>query len=312
MTTQPGSTSPINLRGAVDLSGMKKAATQPASSSAPTGGAGSSWVVDVSEANLQSVVEQSLQVPVVFLLWSPQSDSCTQLAATMERLTRATNGKILLAKVNIQEDPRMAQAFNAQAVPMVLAIVKGQQVPLFQGPAPEEQVAELFNQLLQMAAQNGVTGTLPPETDQPAAANEPAPLPPLHAKAQAALQENDLETAAAAYAQAVKENPGDDDALRGVAQVSLMQRIAHADMDAVRHAAAQNPIDPEAVMAVTDLDIVGGHVEDGFARLIECIKITHGDQKNVMRERIVELFTLIGHDDPRVVAARRALASALF
>lgn len=318
MTTTPPAKPSINLRGAVDLSGLKG---KPQSASAAAAGAPgattaadapSSWVLDVTEETLQAVVEQSLNVPVVIDLWAPWCEPCKKLGPILEKLTRAAAGRILLAKIDTEAQPRLGQAFNVQSVPTVLAIVKGQPVPLFQGAMPEAQVAELFGQLLQMAEQNGVTGVLPPESAAPAEPASEPELPPLHAKALAALQSNDLATAAQAYQAAVQENPGDDDALRGTVQVALLQRLESADADQIRQNVAQNPKDVDAVLAVVDLDIVGGHVEDGFARLIECLKVTFGDDRNRLRERAVDLFTLVGAEDPRVVVARRALASALF
>jgi putative thioredoxin len=107
-------------------------------------------------------------------------------------------------------------------------------------------------------------------------------------------------------------NPADGEATAGLAQVKLMQRTAGVDAAAARAAAAEAPNDIAAQMLVADLDVLGGHVEDAFVRLIDMVRATAGDERDTVREHLVELFAVVGAHDERVLKARRALMSALF
>src|SRR5690606_7159949 len=196
-------------------------------------------------------------------------------------------------------------------VPFVVAVVGGRPVPLLDSPAPEDQVRQLFDQLLQVAVQAGVTGTIADEQSEGDAPAEPA-LPPLHQEAFDAIQRGDYPAAIAAYEQALKENPRDADASAGLAQVRLLERVQGADLQAARQAAADAPEDVDAQFAVADLDMAGGHVDDAFARLLDLFGAVQGDERTRVKDRLIELFTLVGQADTRVVAARTRLTSWLF
>src|SRR5690606_179699 len=218
---------------------------------------------------------------------------------------------LVLAKVDVDANPQLAQAFRAQSIPMVVALVGGQPVPLFTGAVPEQQVREVFAQLLQLAAQNGVTGTVEVNGQAPAAPEEP-PLPPLHAEAYEAIEAGDYARAITAYEKALAENPRDADARAGLGQVKLLSRVQGLDLQSARDAAAANPTDVEAQLRVADLDIAGGHVDDAFDRLLDLFGALPSDQRAPVRERLLELFALVGDADPRVVRARGRLANLLF
>jgi putative thioredoxin len=203
-----------------------------------------------------------------------------------------------------------------QSIPSVYAVLLGRPIPLFQGAQPEAQVRQVFDELLRAAEANGVTGrvaagpVLPePPADEDAAEEE---LPPLLQEAYDAIERDDLDGAVAAYEKALRENPADDDARIGLAQVKLMQRTAGADLVAARAAAAAAPQDVQAQALVADLDVLGGHVEDAFARMIDTVRVVLGADRDAARTHLVELFELVGVSDPRVAKARMALASALF
>jgi len=174
-------------------------------------------------------------------------------------------------------------------------------------------VREVFAQLLQLAAQHGVTGTIPVDgaVDAVAEPEEPV-LPPLHAEAFAAIEEGDYARAITAYEQALVEDPRDADARAGLGQVRLLARVQDADLQAARAAAAAAPTDFDAQFLVADLDLVGGHVDDAFARLLDLFAELPADDRAPVRERILELFGLVGDDDARVIRARTRLASLLF
>ncbi len=310
------------VRGAVDLSALRNrpAAGPAAAPAAPAAGAGdapggvpvASLVMDVTDETFAQVLELSRTVPVVVDLWAEWCGPCKQLSPVLERVVLELGGRLVLAKVDVDANPQLSQAFRAQSIPMVVALVAGQPVPLFTGAVPEQQVREVFAQLLQLAAQNGVSGTA--AADGQAAPAEPAeaPLPPLHAEAYQAIEEGDFARAITAYEKALAENPRDADARAGLGQVRLLHRVQQLDPQAVRQEAAGNPTDVDAQLAVADLDISGGHVEDAFGRLLDLFAELPADRRPAVRERLLELFALVGDADPRVAAARARLASLLF
>lgn len=311
--------SPAALRGAVDLSALRNRPAAPANQTdgaaigdgAPTTGA---LIRDVTDETFGEVLELSRTVPVVVDLWAEWCGPCKQLSPILEKLTRELAGRVVLAKVDVDANPQLAQGFRAQSIPMVVALVAGQPVPMFNGAVPEDQVRQVFDQLLQLAAQNGVTGALAvgdePQAEE-ATAEEP-PMPPLHAEAYAAIEDGDYATAIRAYEKALAENPRDEEARAGLGQVRLLDRVQGLDLQAARAAAAAAPQDVDAQFAVADLDIAGGHVEDAFARLLDLFAALGPDERTPVRERLVELFGLIGADDPRVISARTRLSSLLF
>lgn len=316
MSDAPSQLNAAALRGAVDLSALKNRPAPAAGASAPAqpraeGAPGAlPLVFDVTDATFGEVLELSRRVPVVVDLWAEWCGPCKQLSPVLEKVVTELGGRLLLAKVDVDANPQLQQAFRAQSIPMVVALVAGQPVPLFTGAVPEEQVRQVFDQLLQLAAQNGVTGTVPVEGG--AAQPEEPPLPPLHAEAYTAIEAGDYPRAIAAYEKALKENPRDDEARAGLAQVSLLERVKGADLQAARAAAAAAPTDVAAQLLVADLDVAGGHVDDAFDRLLELFAALPADERTPVRERLVELFGLVGATDPRVVRARGRLTSLLY
>ncbi len=270
-------------------------------------------VVDATDESFGQILELSRTVPVVVDLWAEWCGPCKQLSPIIEKVTRELGGKVLLAKVDVDANPQLAQGFRAQSIPMVVALIAGQPVPMFTGAVPEQQVREVFAQLLQLAAQNGVTGSLDvgAPSEQPDVPEEP-PMPPLHAEAFAAIEMGDYAAAIVAYEKALAENPRDEDAIAGLGQVRLLERVQKLDLQDARAAAAAGPLDIAAQFDVADLDLAGGHVDDAFGRLLDLFAQLPSDERTPVRERLVELFGLIGVTDPRVVTARNRLTSLLF
>lgn len=297
------------LRGAVDLSSLRNRPTAPPAP--PTAGT-VSLVFDVTDESFPQVLELSRTVPVVVDLWAEWCGPCKQLSPVLEKVVTELGGKLVLAKVDVDANPQLSQAFRAQSIPMVVALVAGQPVPLFTGAVPEQQVREVFAQLLQLAAQNGVTGSVPVDPDAEAAEPVEPPMPPLHAEAYAAIEEGDYPRAIAAYEKALAENPRDADAKAGLGQVRLLDRVQGVNLQDARAAAAAAPLDPAAQFAVADLDVAGGHVDDAFARLLDLFAALPSDERAPVRERLLELFGVVGDEDPRVIRARGRLASLLF
>ncbi len=304
----------MNLRGAVDLSALKAradAAARPAATRQPAAGP-SPYVVEVTEQTFPQLVQLSAQVPVVVNLRATWSEQSNQVTAVLEAAAVEFDGRILLANVDLEAQPQIALAFQAQGAPTVVAVVKGQPVPLFEGALPDPQIRAYLDELLKVAEANGVTGTLNDGAEPGTAAPEEPPLPPLHQEAFDAIETGDYPAAAAAYRRALAEQPADADAKAGLAQVELMQRVQDVDAAAVRRRGADEPDNVEAQLAVADLDITGGHVEDAFNRVVAFIGRTAGEDREAARKRLLELFDIVGVTDPRVTKALSALARALF
>lgn len=293
--------------GAVDLSALKQPAARPA---APSGG---SYVVDITEQNFQSAaLEASLQYVVVLSLWSPRSPQSTDFNEILARVTNQFDGQIMLAQVDVDTNAAIAQALEAKGVPMVVGLVKGQPVPLFQGTLDEAEVLRYFSELIKVAAENGLTGRAQLAGAPGEEATVEAPADPRFAAADEAFGAGDFATAVAEYEKLLAQYPADAEIAERLAGVKLLARTTGVDLQAARKAAADAPDDLEAQMLVADLDVSGGHVDDAFDRLIQLIKRTSDEDRENVRTRLVELFTVVGVTDPRVAAARRALASALF
>ena len=298
------------LRGAVDLSTLRQR-PDAAAASAPARDGLPSLVFDVTDATFAAVLELSRTVPVVVDLWAEWCGPCKQLTPALEKVVNELGGRLVLAKVDVDANPQLAQSFRAQTIPMVVALIAGQPVPLFNGAVPEQQVREVFAQLLELAAQHGVNGTVPMDEGEEPADAEPA-LPPLHQAAFDAIEAGDLTAARAAYEQALAENPRDAEARAGLGQVSLMQRVAGLQLQETRERAAAEPLNVSVQLDAADLDIAGGHVDDAFARLLDLFAALSGDERTPVRERLLELFGLVGDGDPRVIRARGRLSSLLF
>jgi putative thioredoxin len=269
-------------------------------------------VLDVTDETFPQVLELSRTVPVVVDLWAEWCGPCKQLSPILEKVVLELGGRLVLAKVDVDANPQLSQAFRAQSIPMVVALVAGQPVQMFTGAVPEQQVREVFAQLLQLAAQNGVTGTVAVDGEEPQEAPDEPALPPLHAEAFEAIEEGDYARAVTAYEKALAENPRDAEARAGLGQVQLLLRVQGVDLQAARAAAASAPQDIPAQLTVADLDLAGGHVEDAFGRLLDLFAQLPADERTPVRERLLELFALVGDGDPRVIAARGRLASLLF
>jgi putative thioredoxin len=306
-------TPPSGLRGAVDLSALVQR-PQHEQGQPPANG-GDRIVFETDDAAFGSTLELSRTVPVVVVLWASWSEQSSELVATLERLVRARDGRLVLAVADADRSPQLVQAFQAQAIPTVVAVVAGQPVPLFAGVQPDDVIGQVFDQLLELGAQHGVSGRVEPgdaESGEEPAEPVEEPLPPLHQEAYDAIERGDFEAAASAYRTAIAQDPRDSLAVAGLAQANLLWRLQGKTLDEIRNTAASAPDDVDAQLDVADLDLSGGHVEDAFDRLLTLFPKLDADGKKRVRERLVELFEVVGTEDPRVVAARRRLTNLLY
>jgi len=302
MTSHP--TSSASFRGAVDLSTLSQ------STPAPGPAAGNGLMIEGTDGGFQAIVTGTQKVPAVVVLWSQRMPASADFVQVVTSVAASYEGRFQVVSVDVDVNPGLLQAFQVQSVPMTLGLVAGQPVPLFLGAQSAEQVRVYVDELLKLAVEHGVSGRVALEA--PGEAEVEPELPPLHQEAFDAIERDDLDAAAAAYTKALALNPADGDAAVGLAQVKLMQRTAGVDLQAARTAAAEAPTDIAAQMLMADLDVLGGHVEDAFVRLIDTVRATEGDERDTVREHLVELFAVVGAHDERVLKARRALMSALF
>lgn len=263
-------------------------------------------VFDVDESTFTSLVAISDRVPVVIDLWAEWCEPCKQLSPVLERVVTSYGGRLVLAKVDVDANPRLQQAFGVQSIPTVVALIKGQPVPLFQSALPEPQVQAYFDELLKLAGENGVTGYAA------VGGAEPEPAGPAHPEAEEALAKGDFDTAESLFKAALANSPADEEAKFGLARAGLGRRLIDQEPADLIAAADADPKDVEAAKAAADAEIVSGSAGSAFNRLISLIRTTAGDEKESLRLRVLDLFEVLGADDPAVTKARTALMRALF
>jgi putative thioredoxin len=300
--SDPRTSPSIFTRGAVDLSALKAPApSRPAPQAAPAAAApvspgAATAVIDVSEASFQSdVLERSLTTPVILDFWADWCEPCKQLSPVLEKLAAEGGGAWVLGRVDVDANPRLAQALRVQGIPMVVAVVGGQLVEGFTGVLPEAQVRQYVDAVLKA----GGVAVDAPEDPRLDAADD-------------ALMTGDLDAAEAAYQKILAESPADAAAESGLAQVALYRRVSDVDPVAALAAAAQNPDDVAAQQLAADVEILSGQAPEAYDRLVALVRRTSGDERDAVRKHLLSLFAVAGPDDPAVSTARRALARALF
>jgi len=296
--------SPVNMNDKFDLSKL-----------APTGGG--NYVLDVTEANFESVASLSVQHPVVLELTLTSAQETKGVDDALVELTNEAAGRWLLARVDVGTSPRVAQALGVHAVPTVLALIAGQVAPLFQGTREKDAIKTILDQVVKAAIANGVTGRAKPVEGGPVAGGESggeaAPAAPSRfAAADEALSRGDLAGAEAEFDKLLAANPRDPAAASGKAQIGLLQRVQKLDPTAVLVKAGANPGDADAQLEAADVEMAQGQSEAAFNRLIQTVRQTSDKTRERVRLRLVELFSTMPPQDPAVAKARRDLMTALF
>jgi putative thioredoxin len=305
-----------SLAGAVDLSSLRKPEPAPGAAASQAGvNAGAetdllklpSLVAQGNETNLRNFVEISNQLPVIIEFYAGWSEQSKALTTKLAKLTKSFSGRILLLQFDLDSNVNVAKAFKVGSAPTVLALLRGQPVPLFEGDQPEENIQVVFERVLEIAAENGMTGVI--TVEEPSGEQLPPPLPPRHQAAYDAIDAGDYAEAVAQYEAALSENPADSLASAGLAQAKLLVRTAGIDFEKVLGSA---PTTNEETMLKADACMAVGHPAQAFSTILTRFAMVFGDERDVLRKHLLELFLICPPDQPELADARRQLAALLY
>ena len=305
--------SQIPMRGAIDLGALAQARKAQSVAADAVANAPAGVVVDVNEQDFQQkVIDVSKTVPVIVDLWAEWCGPCKQLSPLLEKLAAEYKGRFVLAKIDVDANPRLSQMFQVQSIPAVFAVIGESAGPLFQEAIPEAELRQVIEEVLRIAAEQGVNGiinTAVKEDVVPVVEEEQ--IDPRLEAAFNAIEKGDFVAANNAYKEMLNQNPADQVAQAGLAQVGLLERASKLNPNDVLQKASDRK-DFASQMDLADLELMKGNPGAGFAVLISAIKISSGEDRDKLRARLLELFVVVGDSDPEVIKARRDLASALF
>jgi putative thioredoxin len=259
-------------------------------------------VIQVDANSIRDYLAISDNLPVLVLFVQENDPASQSILSTVKLLTEKTAGKILTLVVDAIKSPELAQAFDLKQIPTLLGMLKGQPAPLFAGDQPAEQVQQIIDRVLEVGKENGLTGTVKVAEPEPE-------LSITHQQAFAAIEENNYPLARSLYEKALVENPNDQLAEAGLAQIKLLIRLEGKDLPTLVSSVGQ---DTDSVLDRVDALVATGVASAGFEQLLVLFENTAKDQREPIRLRFVELFLVVGNEDPAVIKARKNLSLLLF
>ena len=282
-----------NFGNAFDLSSLKK----PTADQLPTVG------IPVTQENLVTeFVSKSKEKVIVLLAWSTRSAQSKEILETLGKLMAEDKDAWILGTVDVDSQPQVAQALQIKSVPVAIAIIAEQLLPLFESVPPADQVRLVINKLLELAAQKGVGSAPDGPTEIPMEAEEEA--------AYAAMEKGDYKAAKGSYEAWLKRKPNEAVAVVGLAQVNLMLRIDGLDPVLTLKNAKDDDLNSQLMCA--DIQVASGDLSGAFDRLLKVIKLKKDGEADKAKAHLIALFNLVDPTDPRLVKARSELASVLF
>ena len=285
----------LNFGNAFDLSSLKKSVQSGDSKLDEIPG-----IEATAESLPKNLLPLSNTKPVIILCWSQKFPESVETLKLLGKLNKEDNESWQLATVEIEKQPQVAQALQTRAVPYAVAIVKEQVMPLFENPYPESQLRTVIDKVLSIAAEQGI-GEAPIERSEPE-----------EDEAMAALQSGDFDGAIAAFQKLLSRKPNDAMAKSGLGQIQLLKRTQGLDVNQVLSIATAEPLNVAAQITCADLEIANGKVDNAFNRLLNCVRVLDAEDRERAKEHLLLLFNLVDPADPRLIQARKDLASALF
>ena len=295
-------TQPHSLRGAIDLSSLRAPA-------APAG----NFVTEVDDASFDAAMQGSVRYPILIEFYSPRAPEQQRLSQDLVALTDEAAGRWLLVRLNVDTNAQLAAELQIKAVPTVAGVVNGQLVPLWQGTLAKEDAKARIDELLRMAAKYGIVGKAQPVAAASEAGDDgEVAMDPRYVAAYDAMEREDYASARQEFETILAATPSDAVAKAGLAQSGLLSRVTTSNPKGAVERIAANPDDLDAILAMADLEAATGALEAAFARLVAAVRSHAGDERDIVRKRLLELYDTCDPTDSAVLWSRRELASALF
>ncbi|MBI1312094.1 thioredoxin [bacterium] len=283
----------------------------------------SSWIYDVGIEQFEpDVIERSMAATVIVDFWAPWCQPCRALGPLLEQIVKESGGRVLLAKINVDENQELAGMMRVQSIPTVVAFVEGQPVDHFMGVLPEDQLREWVSRLLPSRAEELVNEALAIEVTEPAKAEQ---------KLREALTLEAQDATKIHLARVLLAQGRDEECSTVIAELDargflepeaqairtqLELRVTAEEsggVQAARAAAEANPDDLSLQIHLADALAVDGKYRDAFDILLTVVeKNLGGEHGNTAKKQMVDLFGVLGEASPLVGEYRRKLATLLY